>query len=197
MTPRLLMLDNYDSFTFNLVQAFQVLGADVVVHRNDVLTVEQCLALEPTHIVVSPGPGNPDEAGISLALIEAALGTVPLLGVCLGHQALAQVLGGFVVRAPRLMHGKSSPVHHDGQGLYTGLSEPFEAGRYHSLIVDQARLPSVLEPVSWTPKGELMGVRHTGVPDHAPAVGVQFHPESVLTPEGDALLANFLQMGGA
>jgi anthranilate synthase/aminodeoxychorismate synthase-like glutamine amidotransferase len=195
MTPRLLMLDNYDSFTFNLVQAFQVQGADVVVHRNDVLTVAECLALEPTHICISPGPGNPDEAGISLPLIEAAIGRVPLLGVCLGHQALAQVLGGHVIRAPRLMHGKASPIHHDGKGLYAGLSEPFEAGRYHSLIVDAARLPADLAPVAWTPEGELMGLRHVAVPEHAPAVGVQFHPESVLTPEGDTLLGNFLRMG--
>ena len=192
MTPRVLMLDNYDSFTFNLVQAFQVQGAEVLVHRNDVIDVQGCLALQPTHVVVSPGPGNPDEAGISMALIEACLdASLPLLGVCLGHQSLAQVLGGSVVRAPRLMHGKSSPVHHDGEGLYVGLSQPFEAGRYHSLIVASASLPDVLRPVSWTAEGELMGVRHRT----RPAFGVQFHPESVLTPEGDALLGNFLAVG--
>jgi len=186
MTPRVLMLDNYDSFTFNLVQAFQVQGAEVLVHRNDVIDVVGCLALEPTHVVVSPGPGNPDEAGISMALIEACLdASLPLLGVCLGHQSLAQVLGGDVVRAPRLMHGKSSPVHHDGAGLYAGLPQPFDAGRYHSLIVASASLPTVLQPVAWTAEGELMGVRHR----ERPAFGVQFHPESILTPDGDALRA--------
>jgi para-aminobenzoate synthetase component II len=189
--PCVLMIDNYDSFTFNLVQSFQVLGARVLVHRNDVLTVAECLALEPTHVVVSPGPGTPDEAGISLRLIEAVLGRVPLLGVCLGHQSLAQVLGGRVIRAPRLMHGKSSPVHHDGRGVYQGLSEPLEAGRYHSLIVDDTALPAALERVAWTAEGELMGLRHR----EALAEGVQFHPESILTPEGDALLANFLRFG--
>jgi anthranilate synthase/aminodeoxychorismate synthase-like glutamine amidotransferase len=192
-SPCVLMIDNYDSFTFNLVQSFQVLGARVLVHRNDTLTVAACLALAPSHVVVSPGPGTPDEAGISLRLIEAALGRVPLLGVCLGHQALAQVLGGRVIRAPRLMHGKSSLVHHDGEGVYAGLSEPFEAGRYHSLIVDDTCLPSDLTRVAWTVEGELMGLRHR----EALAEGVQFHPESVLTPEGDALLANFLRMGGS
>ena len=187
--PRVLMLDNYDSFTFNLVQALQVQGAGVVVHRNDVVDVPACLGLRPTHVVISPGPGNPDEAGISMSLIEACLDArIPLLGVCLGHQSLAQVLGGDVVRAPRLMHGKSSPVHHDGEGLYLGLSQPFEAGRYHSLIVASSSLPAALAPVSWTAEGELMGVRHRQLP----AFGVQYHPESVLTPEGDALLANFL-----
>lgn len=188
-TKRVLMLDNYDSFTFNLVQAFLIQGAEVLVHRNDVIDVPACLALRPTHVVVSPGPGTPDEAGISMALIEACLAAgLPLLGVCLGHQAMAQVLGGDVVRAPRLMHGKSSPVHHDGGGLYVGLSQPFEAGRYHSLIVASSSLPAALEPVAWTAEGELMGVRHRS----KPAFGVQFHPESVLTPEGDALLGNFL-----
>lgn len=189
MMPRVLMLDNYDSFTFNLVQAFQIQGAEVVVHRNDVIDVQSCMALRPTHVVVSPGPGNPDDAGISMGLIEACLGAdLPLLGVCLGHQSLAQVLGGRVIRAPRLMHGKSSPVHHDGGGLYADLSQPFDAGRYHSLIVAPGSLPQALQPVAWTAEGELMGVRHRD----KPAYGVQFHPESILTPEGDALLGNFL-----
>jgi len=192
MKPRVLMLDNYDSFTYNLVQAFQVHGADVFVHRNDAVDVQGCLALEPTHVVVSPGPGNPDEAGVSMSLIEACLdASLPLLGVCLGHQSLAQVLGGDVVRAPRLMHGKSSPVHHDGAGLYVGLPQPFDAGRYHSLIVATSSLPAVLEPVAWTAEGELMGVRHR----ERPAFGVQFHPESILTPDGDRLLGNFLAVG--
>lgn len=190
-TNRVLMIDNYDSFTFNLVQSFQVLGARVLVHRNDTLTVADCLALEPTHVVVSPGPGTPDEAGISLRLIEAVLGRVPLLGVCLGHQSLAQVLGARVIRAPRLMHGKSSPVFHDGRGVYAGLPDPIEAGRYHSLIVDDTVLPAALERVAWTAEGELMGLRHR----EALAEGVQFHPESLLTPDGDALLANFLRFG--
>lgn len=191
MTPNMLVLDNYDSFTYNLVQAFMVAGARVTVRRNDVLDVAACLALQPTHVVVSPGPGNPDQAGISMSLIEACLERqIPMLGVCLGHQSLAQVLGGDVVSAPRLMHGKSSPVRHDGAGLYEGLPDPFEAGRYHSLIVDPETLPSDLHPVAWTAEGELMGVRHCRLP----AFGVQFHPESILTPQGDVLMRNFLKV---
>lgn len=187
---RLLLVDNYDSFTYNLVQAFLVLDAEVVVYRNDQLTVADARALEPTHVCISPGPGRPEDAGVSPAMIEAFLGIKPLFGVCLGHQALTTVLGGVVDRAPRLMHGKSSMVHHDGKGVYAGLSNPFQAARYHSLMADPDRLPSELELTSWTEEGEVMGLRHK----HTVACGVQFHPESVLTPEGDALLANFLTM---
>ena len=187
-SARLLLIDNYDSFTYNLVQAFLVLDAEVVVHRNDQITVEDCRALEPTHVCISPGPGRPEDAGISMATIEAFLGEVPLLGVCLGHQALTVVCGGIVDRAPRLMHGKSSLARHDGEGLYAGLSNPLEVARYHSLMADPDRLPAALKLASWTESGEVMGLRHTS----ARAEGVQFHPESVLTPEGDALLANFL-----
>ncbi len=191
MAPQLKvwLVDNYDSFTFNLAQALRILGAEVVVHRNDQISVAAGLELQPTHIVVSPGPGRPEDAGISMAVIEAALERdIPLLGVCLGHQALGQVLGGTVDRAPRLMHGKSSPVFHDGTGVFTGLSNPLEAARYHSLIVQTGDLPAVLERTAYTQEGEIMGVRHRD----KPVVGVQFHPESVLTPEGDHLLANFL-----
>ncbi|MCO4745046.1 MAG: aminodeoxychorismate/anthranilate synthase component II [Proteobacteria bacterium] len=187
---RLLLIDNYDSFTYNLVQSFLVLGADVVVHRNDQITVAEAAALEPTHLCISPGPGRPEDAGVSGAMIERFLGELPLLGVCLGHQALTTVLGGVVDRAPRLMHGKSSPVQHDGKGLYKGLSNPFQAARYHSLMADPDRIPDSLELTSWTEEGEVMGLRHK----HTVACGVQFHPESVLTPEGDALLGNFLAM---
>ncbi|TNE86838.1 MAG: aminodeoxychorismate/anthranilate synthase component II [Deltaproteobacteria bacterium] len=188
---RLLLVDNYDSFTYNLVQAFLVLGADVVVHRNDQITVAEARALEPTHVCISPGPGRPEDAGVSPAMIEAFLGELPLFGVCLGHQALTTVLGGVVDRAPRLMHGKSSMVHHDGKGVYKGLSQPFQAARYHSLMADPDKLPDSLVLTSWTEEGEVMGLRHKT----AHAYGVQFHPESVLTPEGDALMANFLAFG--
>jgi len=186
---RVLLIDNYDSFTFNLAQAFQVLGAEVQVFRNDVLTVEEARALQPTHLVISPGPGMPDSAGGSLAMIEGFLGKLPILGVCLGHQALVQVLGGRIVRAPQLMHGKASGVSHDGRTLYTGLPHPLEVGRYHSLIAESPSLPKVLEVCCQTDDGIVMGVRHR---EHR-AEGVQFHPESVLTPDGDALLDNFLR----
>jgi anthranilate synthase/aminodeoxychorismate synthase-like glutamine amidotransferase len=187
--PRLVIIDNYDSFTWNLVQAFAELGAEVLVHANDRIDLPGVWALQPTHICISPGPGHPAEAGISLALIRAALGRLPLLGVCLGHQGLAAALGGAVVRAPRLRHGKASPILHDGQGLYAGLPQGFEAGRYHSLIVDTTRLPESLIATSWTPEGELMGLRHrSGL-----AEGVQFHPESVLSPLGPRLLQRFLR----
>ncbi|MEZ4319294.1 MAG: aminodeoxychorismate/anthranilate synthase component II [Myxococcota bacterium] len=188
-SARVLLIDNYDSFTFNLAQAFQILGAEVQVFRNDALTVEQARALGPTHLVISPGPGDPDAAGVSLAMIEGFLGVVPILGVCLGHQSLVQVLGGRIVRAPQLMHGKASPVEHDGRTLYAGLPNPLEVGRYHSLIAESASLPDVLEVSCRTADGVVMGVRHR---EHR-AEGVQFHPESVLTPDGDALLANFLR----
>ncbi|MCB9673777.1 MAG: aminodeoxychorismate/anthranilate synthase component II [Alphaproteobacteria bacterium] len=185
---RVLLIDNYDSFTFNLAQAFQILGAEVEVFRNDALTVEQAKERAPTHLVVSPGPGNPDSAGVSLAMLAGFLGVVPILGVCLGHQALVQVLGGRIVRAPHLMHGKASLVQHDGRTIYEGLPNPLEVGRYHSLIAEEASLPGVLEVTCRTDDGLIMGVRHR---EHA-AEGVQFHPESVLTPQGDALLARFL-----
>ncbi|RMG49283.1 MAG: aminodeoxychorismate/anthranilate synthase component II [Acidobacteria bacterium] len=186
----MLLIDNYDSFTYNLVQALLVLGARVTVRRNDAIDVEGALALDPTHVVISPGPGRPEHAGVTPAVIEAFLGRRPLLGVCLGHQALAHVLGGRITRAQRLMHGKASPVYHDGRTLYQGLPNPFEAGRYHSLAVREEDLPADLAVTAYTSDGEVMGVRHKTFP----AEGVQFHPESVLTPEGDRLLRNFLDL---
>ncbi len=188
--PRLLLIDNYDSFTYNLVQAFLVLGAEVDVHRNDVLSVEQALELEPTHLVISPGPGTPRDAGVSMRMIEAFAGRVPILGVCLGHQSLVEVFGGRVVRAGRLMHGKTSPVAHDAKGVFAGMPQDFQAGRYHSLIADPASVPPVLEVSARTAQGEIMGVRHRSLPIE----GVQFHPESVLTPDGPILMGNFLKI---
>ena len=188
--PRILLIDNYDSFTWNLVQAFAVLGAEVVVRRNDAITLEQVEALEPTHVVISPGPGRPEGAGVSMALIARWLGRLPVLGVCLGHQALVAVLGGTIGPARELMHGKASPVHHDGRGIFDGLASPFEAGRYHSLAADEESLPRELAVSARTPDGEIMGLRHRTLP----AVGVQFHPESVLTSDGNRLLANFLDL---
>jgi len=189
-TARLLLIDNYDSFTYNLVQAFLVLGADVQVYRNDEITVEQAIALGPSHLCISPGPGRPDDAGVSLAMLAAFEGRVPVLGVCLGHQSLVQHFGGRIVSADRLMHGKTSPVTHDGRTIYAGLSNPFQAGRYHSLAAEAASLPPVLEVTARSERGEIMGVRHR----HLPMEGVQFHPESVLTPEGNRLLGNFLAL---
>jgi len=190
--PRLLLVDNYDSFTYNLVQAFLVLGADVLVHRNDSITVAEAQALAPTHLCISPGPGTPRDAGVSMAMIEAFAGRVPVFGVCLGHQSIVEVFGGEVVRAGRLMHGKVSPVHHDNRGLLAGMPQPFEAGRYHSLIARPESLPASLEVTARTAEGEIMGVRHRDLVIE----GVQFHPESVLTPEGPLLLANFLMLRG-
>jgi len=187
--PRLLLIDNYDSFTYNLVQAFLVLGAEVAVHRNDEITVEAALALDPSHLCISPGPGTPAEAGVSEDMIRAFAGRVPVLGVCLGHQALVEVYGGTIVRAERLMHGKTSNVSHDGRGVFVGLQGPFKAGRYHSLIAKRDTLPGTLEVTAWTEEGEVMGVRHRSLP----VEGVQFHPESILTPDGPQLLANFLR----
>ena len=184
----LLMIDNYDSFTYNLVQAFLVLGAEVLVHRNDAITVEEAGALEPTHLCISPGPGTPREAGVSMRMIAAFAGRVPVLGVCLGHQSMVEVWGGEVVRAGRLMHGKVSLVEHDGRGIFAGLPQPFAAGRYHSLIARPETVPAVLEVTARTPEGEIMGVRHRELA----AEGVQFHPESILTPDGPVLLGNFL-----
>jgi anthranilate synthase component 2/para-aminobenzoate synthetase component 2 len=187
--PKVLLIDNYDSFTYNLVQAFLVLGAEVIVHRNDVLRVEEALALGATHLVISPGPGTPRDAGASMRMIEAFAGRIPIFGVCLGHQSLVEVFGGRVVRAGRLMHGKVSPVTHDGRGLFSGMPPEFPAGRYHSLIAEPASLPAVLEITARTVEGEIMGVRHRSLPIE----GVQFHPESVLTPDGPILMGNFLK----
>jgi len=188
--PKLLLIDNYDSFTYNLVQAFLVLGAEVLVYRNDELTVADALALKPTHLCISPGPGRPDDAGVSLQMLAAFEGRVPVLGVCLGHQSLVQHFGGRIVAADRLMHGKTSMIDHDGRSIYQGLSNPFQAGRYHSLAAEAASLPAVLEITARSERGEIMGVRHRQLPME----GVQFHPESVLTPEGNRLLGNFLAM---
>jgi anthranilate synthase/aminodeoxychorismate synthase-like glutamine amidotransferase len=189
-TPRLLLIDNYDSFTYNLVQAFMVLGAEVLVHRNDALTVEAAAALAPTHLCISPGPGTPREAGVSMRMIEAFAGRVPVLGVCLGHQSMVEVWGGEVVRAGRLMHGKVSLVEHEGAGVFAGLPRPFAAGRYHSLIARPESMPDVLEVTARTREGEIMGARHRELA----VEGVQFHPESILTPDGPALLGNFLAL---
>jgi len=187
--PRVLLIDNYDSFTYNLVQAFLVLDAEVIVHRNDQITVADAKALQPTHLVISPGPGRPEDAGVSLQMIGAFTGTVPVLGVCLGHQSLVHHFGGRIISAQRLMHGKTSLIEHDGKGLFAGLPQPCEVGRYHSLAADREAIPAVLEVTARTSGGEIMGVRHRELP----VEGVQFHPESVLTPEGDQLLGNFLK----
>jgi anthranilate synthase/aminodeoxychorismate synthase-like glutamine amidotransferase len=192
--PPILMIDNYDSFTFNLVQLLRELGAHVVVQRNDEITPAQALELSPTHLVISPGPGGPREAGVSMAMIEALGGRIPVLGVCLGHQAIAEVYGGRVVRAGRLMHGKESQVLHDGRGLFEGLPSPCPAGRYHSLVVEPESLPPRLEVTARTAEGEIMGLRVVNIGGGG-VEGVQFHPESVLTPEGRTLLANFLRRG--
>jgi anthranilate synthase/aminodeoxychorismate synthase-like glutamine amidotransferase len=193
MKPRLLLIDNYDSFTYNLVQAFLVLDAEVLVHRNDQISIAAAQALEPTHLCISPGPGTPYDAGISMKMIEAFAGRVPIFGVCLGHQSLVEVFGGKVVRAGRLMHGKTSPVTHDAETIYRGMSQPFQAGRYHSLIARPDSLPDVLEVTAHTAEGEIMGVRHRTFAIE----GVQFHPESVLTPEGPTLMSNFLKSSAA
>jgi anthranilate synthase/aminodeoxychorismate synthase-like glutamine amidotransferase len=189
MPKRVLLIDNYDSFTYNLVQAFLILGAEVDVHRNDAIDVPQALAGGHTHLVISPGPGTPRRAGVSMRMIEAFAGRLPIFGVCLGHQSLVEVFGGKVVRAARLMHGKVSPVLHDGKGLYAGMPQSFPAGRYHSLIAEPSSIPAVLEVTSQTAEGEIMGVRHRSLNIE----GVQFHPESVLTPDGPTLMSNFLK----
>jgi anthranilate synthase/aminodeoxychorismate synthase-like glutamine amidotransferase len=189
MPAKILLIDNYDSFTYNLVQAFLGMGAEVDVYRNDAISVEQALAQNHTHLVISPGPGTPTDAGISMRMIQAFAGRTPIFGVCLGHQSLVEVFGGKVVRAARLMHGKVSPVMHDGKGLYEGMRQDFEAGRYHSLIADPESIPPILEVTSRTSEGEIMGVRHKSLPIE----GVQFHPESVLTPDGPILMGNFLK----
>ena len=190
----LLMIDNYDSFTFNLVQYLQVLGAEVQVVRNDAMTVEEIERLAPQRIVISPGPCTPNEAGVSLQVIERLGPTTPILGVCLGHQSIGQASGGKVVRAGRIMHGKTSPIRHQGRGVFAGLPDGYEATRYHSLVVERGSLPQALEITAWTENEdgsfeEIMGLRHR---EH-PVEGVQFHPESILTEHGHALLRNFLQ----
>jgi anthranilate synthase/aminodeoxychorismate synthase-like glutamine amidotransferase len=185
----LLLIDNYDSFTFNLAQELGELGADVRVVRNDAITVDEVLSDLPDGLVISPGPGDPTAAGVSSDLIAALAGVRPVLGVCLGHQCLGALYGGEVVRAPELVHGKTSPIHHDGKGVFAGLPQPFVATRYHSLVVDRASVPAVLEVTAWTADGLVMGLRHRTLD----VEGVQFHPESILTTDGMDLLANFLR----
>lgn len=187
---RMLLIDNYDSFTYNLVQAFRAHGAQVIVHRNDMLDVADAVALEPSHLVISPGPGRPEGAGNSLAMIDAFAERTPILGVCLGHQCLVAHFGGRIVRAERLMHGKTSMVSHDRKTLFLDMPEPFQAGRYHSLSAEIETLPDVLEVSGRTDRGEIMGIRHRRLP----VEGVQFHPESVLTPDGETLMRNFMRM---
>jgi anthranilate synthase/aminodeoxychorismate synthase-like glutamine amidotransferase len=189
VSARLLLIDNYDSFTYNLVQAFLVLGADVRVYRNDAITLAEANELQPTHLCISPGPGNPQQAGVSVAMIRHFAGHVPVLGVCLGHQSITEAFGGKVVRAPRIMHGKTSMISHDGAGVFAGVTSPCEIGRYHSLIAEPHSLPNELQVSARTDQGEIMGLRHRELM----VEGVQFHPESVLTPDGPAMLRNFLE----
>ncbi|HSI22204.1 MAG TPA: aminodeoxychorismate/anthranilate synthase component II [Methylophilaceae bacterium] len=185
----LLMLDNYDSFTYNLVQYLGELGQEVRVFRNDEITVEEVAQLKPRHIVISPGPCTPNEAGISVSLIHEFAGKIPILGVCLGHQSIGQAFGGKIVHAKQLMHGKTSPVFHNDVGVFKGLSNPFTATRYHSLVIERETCPDCLEITAWTDDGEIMGVRHKTLAIE----GVQFHPESILTEHGHELLGNFLK----
>lgn len=186
----LLMIDNYDSFTYNVVQYLGELGAEVRVYRNDAITLDEVAALRPQQIVISPGPCTPAEAGVSVELIRRFAGTIPILGVCLGHQAIGAAFGGRIVRAGRLMHGKTSPIFHDNRTIFHGLSQPFEATRYHSLLIERATMPACLELSAWTAEGEIMGVRHR----EFLLEGIQFHPESILTVEGKHLLKNFLDL---
>ena len=188
----ILVIDNYDSFTYNLVHYLNELGAETLVYRNDALSVDEALGLKPQGVLLSPGPCTPNEAGICLALLEAAPNDLPILGVCLGHQAIGQAYGGDVVRAKQVMHGKTSPMFHEGKGIFAGLPNPFTATRYHSLSVEKSTLPPVLEVTAWTEDGEIMGVQHR----HRPIQGVQFHPESIATEGGHAMLANFLKLAG-
>jgi len=185
----ILVIDNYDSFTFNLVQYLGELGETPIIYRNDQISIDEIRELAPQRILISPGPCTPDDAGISMDVIRQFSGKLPIFGVCLGHQAMAQVFGGSVIRAPRLMHGKTSPIEHDGTGIFAGLPTPFIATRYHSLIVDEP-LPDCLVRTAWTAEGELMGLRHQ---EH-PTFGVQFHPESILTEHGHQMLQNFLEV---
>jgi anthranilate synthase/aminodeoxychorismate synthase-like glutamine amidotransferase len=184
----ILLIDNYDSFTYNLYQYLGELGAAVTVTRNDAITASAITATPPAGLIISPGPGTPDQAGVSLAAIAALAGRRPVLGVCLGHQCIGQLFGGRIVRAPELVHGKTSAIYHDGRGLFAGLPNPFQATRYHSLVIDRATCPADLEICAWTADGLIMGVRHR----HLPIAGVQFHPESIATERGKQLLANFL-----
>ncbi len=193
MSARLLLIDNYDSFTYNLVQAFLVLDAEVTVFRNDAIDADAAESHNPTHLVVSPGPGRPSDAGVSLEMIARFAGRIPVLGVCLGHQCIVEHFGGEIVSAGSLMHGKTSRVNHDGTGIHRGLPDPFEAGRYHSLAARRDSVPDVLRVTARTGDGEIMGVRHRSLQ----VEGVQYHPESVLTPDGPALLANFLGFEGS
>ncbi len=188
MGTRVLVIDNYDSFVYNLVQELGELGADPVVYRNDAIDVAGIRAADPDAVLISPGPGRPESAGISMTVIRELAGEIPILGVCLGHQAIGEVYGGEVVAAPTLMHGKTSAIHHDGRGVFTGLPDPFVATRYHSLVVEPASVPDVLEVTARTADGVIMGLRHRTLA----VEGVQFHPESLLTLEGPSLLANFL-----
>jgi len=188
----ILVIDNYDSFTYNLVHYLNELGAETLVYRNDALSVDEALGLQAQGVLLSPGPCTPNEAGICLALLEAAPANLPILGVCLGHQAIGQAYGGDVVRAQHVMHGKTSPISHEGKGIFAGLPNPFTATRYHSLSVEKSTLPPVLEVTAWTQDGEIMGFQHRSRPIH----GVQFHPESIATEGGHAMLANFLKLAG-
>jgi len=190
--PRILVVDNYDSFVYNLVQYLGELGADPVVHRHDELSIDEIVGLGPDGVLISPGPGRPEDAGLSNEVIRRFAGARPVLGVCLGHQCIGQVYGGEVVRAPAIMHGKTSLVHHDGSGVFAGLPDPFEATRYHSLVVDPGSVPAELEVTAWTDDGVVMGLRHR---EHD-VEGVQFHPESILTASGHDLLRNFLVRTG-
>jgi anthranilate synthase/aminodeoxychorismate synthase-like glutamine amidotransferase len=192
VSARLLLIDNYDSFTYNLVQAFMVLGADVHVYRNDAISIDQARALAPTHLCISPGPGTPQRAGVSMAMVRAFAGQIPVFGVCLGHQSMVEVFGGKVVRAGRLMHGKTSLIDHDERGVFENIAAGCEVGRYHSLIAEPDSMPDELEITARTAEGEIMGVRHRRLM----VEGVQFHPESVLTPDGPAMMRNFLAFSG-
>jgi len=198
----LLMIDNYDSFTYNLVQYLGELGEDVRVYRNDKITIEEIERMRPDRIVISPGPCTPKEAGVSVEVIKRFMGKTPILGVCLGHQSIGYALGGDIIRADRLMHGKTSPIFHDGKTVFKGIENPFDATRYHSLLIKKETLPSVLEISAWTKEGEIMGVRHkgsgqgSGVRGQKGIIleGIQFHPESILTKSGKDILRNFLEM---
>jgi anthranilate synthase/aminodeoxychorismate synthase-like glutamine amidotransferase len=193
VAPRVLVIDNYDSFVYNLVQYLGELGAEPLVHRHDELSLDEIAALDPDAVLISPGPGRPEDAGLSNRVIEHFAGRRPVLGVCLGHQCIGQVYGGEVLRAPQIMHGKTSLIRHDGTGVFAGLPQPFEATRYHSLVVERSSVPPDLEVTAWTDDGTVMGLRHRTLA----VEGVQFHPESILTGSGHDLLRNFLAQAGA